>query len=99
MKSVFVIIAEGPNEVDKICRLFKTYDDAVEFCDTLGIEKAREGRYSLPERGSDLIDGKWVLKPVFEKLFTRYYDGCGEAYALSIQEVAFDTTFTGWDLD
>jgi len=123
MDSIFALVAKGPNDIDKICRIFKTEKEAKDFCENLGlknfwkvmkfnkktkkyylsdeIKTLPEGHYLMGNDDSSWDDDKedYVDSPNIKAIFTDYYNGCGRVHKIVIEEVQFNTTFTGWDLD
>lgn len=102
--NMFVIIAQGPNDVQMPVILAETREDAEKYVADAGIdldnsrgEKLYDGRevYQALELGK----GDFNLSALAAKFFTEYYSGCGEAYRFHIQEVPLLTPFVGWNLD
>ena len=98
MDGVIVLIAHGPNGLDIPCRLFGDMDIAKKRCDEI-----------FGKEGKEVSNGAFVYKvdleseidpwPISEKLFTRFYYGCGGPDTFTLVICTFDTKFVGWDLD
>ena len=95
MEKITLIIAHGPNDLEIPCRVMRSIEDAHDFCEKIGLERSEKNelRYNLPDLDSE------ANRELTKTLFTGYYGGCGEAYALTLREVGFDEVMVGWDLD
>lgn len=95
--SVWVLIGEGPNNVEIPCLIWTSFDIAIDFCvNTFGKV------YSFNSSDSSrrwVCEGDEFQKQVLEKMYKRYYGGCGECYAVTLIQVEEGKPFVGWDLD
>ena len=91
-KMITMIIAEGANNLEIPCLVMENVLAAQKLCNSLGMEGTKT-RYVLPDMGTD------EYNKALDTLFTSYYLGCGEPYAIKIKEIDFNIPFVGWDLD
>lgn len=88
------LIGFGPNSVEVPCMLFDTMDEGIVWLSQNADNLLLEQRYdSILVRVDDEDD------PIFDKVFTSYYDGCGGVYAFVLKEVEHGVPFVPFSLD
>lgn len=107
-KTGWVLVGKGPNSVEVPCLVWTDFDSAMAQCkEMLGQPKAgKNNTHSWDLEAPDYSnvetedDGEQLFaNSIFSKLFTHYYDGCGECYRAVLKEVEVGKPFVGWDLD
>jgi hypothetical protein len=96
------LVAHGANDFEVICMLFRSFERGQEWLqrNTPFMWKEQEHthpnfRYATHE---GYLDEK-VHGDVLDKIFTRWYFGCGEADSLELIELdAYNTPLVAWDL-
>lgn len=105
---VVVLVACGPNEVRVPCRLFRTWEEGVEFCERF-LEPPNEETIEAMDgevEGPELYivptnEMGYLVSPtaLTREVFTRYYSGCGSVWGFYLTLVPFNSRFVGFDLD
>jgi hypothetical protein len=105
--------ALGANDFEVICMIFRSFEQGQEWLqrETPFMWKEHEHthpnfRYATHDEDLSEIAFKCrdldelTYADVLDKIFTRWYFGCGEAYALELIELdAYNTPLVAWDLD
>jgi len=112
-RSVFALIAQGPNRLFVPCMFFKTLEEGLEFCRKVFPEEER-----VPRMTPEYLASRWGVREAYEdgedylfsvtrdwleenweSLFFGYYGGCGWPGGFLLREVPFGERLFHWDLD
>lgn len=91
---ISVVVGIGPNDVTIPLLVFPDTDAAIARLTELGVDVQERSWANLNE--SELEE---EVSPLRDGLFTGYYGGCGDCYAIRIKEVEFGVPFVNWNLD
>jgi hypothetical protein len=94
------LIAFGPNEIEIISMIFKSFDEGLAWVrenselewhimDTQDFIKVAKHNGYINEKPS----------PFCDKVFVRYYFGCGGVDSFQLREVEYNTPLCGFNLD
>lgn len=101
---VTCLVAFGVNDIEVVCRLFRSPEAGIAWCDanltTLNRTKCLRDYGAGPAlRAWEVPNCRFDDSEKVAALFQRYYGGCGGVSLLVLATLPFDSVIVPWDLD